>query len=417
MSADDFLGMKSGSAWSRGNDELGGLPAPVKKQGPVDTLVYPLDVGTQQFYPESIKFTVYERESASMEAVQAEMKKAWKKLGTEAEKIHSTARPRTQEALNTWNDRNNAIQAVKSESATERHLKTLTEYLMKETYAGDIYEGVTATLKTATAGLRQTHIDNAKQLANIYLNMPNEISFAEPVAWEGTDLGTFGAMAKTSGSAWEAGVVGNLGNLVGGGSGALAGILGKHFSKIPGLGMMSGAVLGSLGGNTVQKMFESSFGNIANPYKEMTFSGIGFREFSFNFVFRARNEAEVNVVQDIIQTFRYYSKPLYSKGESGFFSYPEEFHIEFLIKQKADIYSDVLDSRFVSNPYIPQIKMCVLKTINTNFAAQNAWRSLQNGAPVEISLALTFVETELVTGEDVIGATNVGRFAGTEKEF
>ena len=69
------------------------------------------------------------------------------------------------------------------------------------------------------------------------------------------------------------------------------------------------------------------------------------------------------------------------------------------------------------NPYIPQIKMCVLKTINTNFAAQNAWRSLQNGAPVEISLALTFVETELVTGEDVIGATNVGRFAGTKKEF
>ena len=79
MSADDFLGMKSGSAWSRGNDELGGLPAPVSKQGPVDTLVYPLDVGTQQFYPESIKFTVYERQSSSMK----EVEKAFKQAGGE----------------------------------------------------------------------------------------------------------------------------------------------------------------------------------------------------------------------------------------------------------------------------------------------------------------------------------------------
>jgi len=415
MSADDFLGMKSGSAWSRGNDELGGLPAPVKKQGPVDTLVYPLDVGTQQFYPESIKFTVYERESASMEAVQAEMKKAWKKLGTEAEKIHSTARPRTQEALNTWNDRNNAIQAVKSESATERHLKTLTEYLMKETYAGDIYEGVTATLKTATAGLRQTHIDNAKQLANIYLNMPNEISFAEPVAWEGTDLGTFGAMAKTSGSAWEAGVVGNLGNLVGGGSGALAGILGKHFSKIPGLGMMSGAVLGSLGGNTVQKMFESSFGNIANPYKEMTFSGIGFREFSFNFVFRARNHQEVQAVKNIIECFRFHSKPSYHKSAgSSILNYPDEFHIEFLIKPENKKGKTSLD-RFETNPYIPQIKMCVCKGVTTNYTSQNTWRVLKTGAPVEISLGLQFEETELVTREDVNGTATIGRFKGKGK--
>ena len=50
-------------------------------------------------------------------------------------------------------------------------------------------------------------------------------------------------------------------------------------------------------------------------------------------------------------------------------------------------------------------------------ASQNAWRSLADGAPVEVSLALAFEETELVTGEDVIGETKIGRFKGSGGKF
>jgi hypothetical protein len=237
--------------------------------------------------------------------------------------------------------------------------------------------------------------------------MPNEINFTDDANWEGTDLGMVGGLAKGEGKeASLSGMFSNFANIAGGGTGALASLALKMGTG----GAAAGAVLGMLGGQGLQKALESGTGQIANPYKEMTFSGIGFRSFSFNFTFRARNQDEVAVVQDIIKTFRYYSKPVYTHGKSGFFTYPEEFHIEFLTKvDKTD--------RFQANPYIPGIKMCVCKNVTTNFAPQNAWRSLEAGAPVEISLALTFEETELVTGEDVIGETAVGRFVGSGRTF
>jgi len=117
-------------------------------------------------------------------------------------------------------------------------------------------------------------------------------------------------------------------------------------------------------------------------------------------------------VQKIIQTFRYYSKPIYNKNVNGagFLNYPQEFHIEFLTKdQPGQVYK--------TNRHIPQIKMCVCKGVTTNFSSQNTWKSLRDGAPVEIQLGLTFEETELITGEDVIGETQVGRFKNYGGKF
>ena len=52
--------------------------------------------------------------------------------------------------------------------------------------------------------------------------------------------------------------------------------------------------------------------------------------------------------------------------------------------------------------------MCT--AVNTNFTG-TGWRSFKGGAPTEITLQLTFSETEIITGEDVFGQTRVGRFA------
>ena len=207
-------------------------------------------------------------------------------------------------------------------------------------------------------------------------------------------------------------------------------MLAKHSTGIlKGLGPLGGALLGTLGGTTIQKMGESSFGNIANPYKEMTFSGIGFREFAFNFVFRARSQDELNEIEKIIETFRRYSKPSYDKG-STLLDYPQEFRIEFLTLPeppedkkepigaaplKPTPKADAMKDRFQPNTHIPQIKMCVCRGVTTNYTSQNTWRSLKNGAPVEVSLGLQFAETELVTSDDVIGTGKVGRFSGKGK--
>ena len=81
------------------------------------------------------------------------------------------------------------------------------------------------------------------------------------------------------------------------------------------------------------------------------------------------------------------------------------------------VLTEEVDDKYETNSYIPQIKMCVCKGVTTNFSTQNTWKSLENGAPVEIQLGLTFEETELVTGEDVIGETRIGRFKDSGGRF
>ena len=57
--------------------------------------------------------------------------------------------------------------------------------------------------------------------------MPNEITFAEEAMWEGADLGMVGALAKNQGQAIPSGTLSNFGSMVGGGTGALVGMLAK----------------------------------------------------------------------------------------------------------------------------------------------------------------------------------------------
>ena len=373
-----------------------------------ETLIYPIDSAGDEFYPESIKFTIYKRHGASLEKIQNELGELGNIIG---EKFKGTTEA---------NQEN--IEALLAERKTAKEDRGKVIDAEIKTFAGndslfDIiinegYETFKATLKEGSAGLRQKSYktlikEGTDQLGEIYLNMPNEIVFTDQSNWEGVELGGLvGGMAKGKGGFSDSvvsGMFSNFSDIAGGGTGALTSML----LRLPG-GAVAGAILGSLGGSGLQKGLESGTGQIANPYKEMTFSGIDFRDFTFNFTFRARNQTEVMAVQNIIETFRYFSKPLYTHGKSGFFSYPEEFHIEFLTKNAG---------KFETNEYIPQIKMCVCKNVTTNFAAQNAWRSLENGAAAEISLGLSFTETELVTGEDVIGTTEIGRFAGTNRRF
>jgi hypothetical protein len=374
-------------------------------------LVYPIDMDGQSFYPESIKFTVYKRESASLEASAVTVKNQWnelkKQFGSEAIKKIVNDKDGADENNVASNKQKDAMKALNADDFTGNGLKVIQNfisYIENKTLAGFLGTGIKKVFSSLTEGLNLKNIrENLETLDYIYLNMPNEISFAEPVAWEGHDLGMVGAFGKKSANL-STGLLSNFSNIIGGGTGALIGALGGL--KYAGGGLL----LGMLGGTSMQKGMESSFANIGNPYKEMTFSGIGFREFSFNFVFRARSQTEVKVVQNIIQAFRRYSKPTYANDSSGILNYPEEFYIEFLTKKENE-------DKFVTNEYIPQMKMCVCKGVTTNFSSQNTWRSLQGGAPVEISLALAFEETELVTAEDVMGATNIGRFAGSQGRF
>ena len=90
------------------------------------------------------------------------------------------------------------------------------------------------------------------------------------------------------------------------------------------------------------------------------------------------------------------------------FAYPKEFRIEFLTIDD--------DNAYETNKYLPEIKYCVCTAVNTNFT-QQGWKAFDGGAPVDISLQLTFQETEIITNEDVMGKTSVGRFKESNRRF
>ena len=365
------------------------------------SLIFPQDM-EKAFYPEAIKFSVYERSGVNYDKVKGlltnaasttfNFAKADKDLFTKNRKVKSIepgaagsdAAIKDAAAAQLEFDNRNNKRAEKLELLREDFPKLLEENRKEQK-------------------LEKT-LD--RHLQSIYLAMPESVNFAEGIDWQGSDLGVIGGLK--SGAINDLGDALNYGVLTGAGA-ALGGAAGLAASLIPGVSGIAGTIVGAvLGGSGLQSGIESTLGVKTNPFKEQTFQGVGFRPFDFTFNFRARSQSDVIVIQDIIRAFRSYSKPTFKDAEGAIFKYPKEFRIEFLTIDN--------NNSYVTNKYIPEIKFCVCTAINTNFTAQG-WKSFEGGAPVDISLQITFQETEIITGEDVDGQTDIGRFSGYEGKF
>ena len=375
-----------------------------------DSLIYPDDKNRLGFYPECVCFTIQKRTGVSIEDVgsslQAVMKSAsdsWNgKLTQEQKKSHPELA--------------GILQGIKHDESSEKSRQEVTEaaittykknhpdHTLPDSMADLIATAVTA----GTTKLREKQTQalelkkgGANELGHIYLNMPNGIQFAESANWAGQELGFMGHMTKdfvsggsASGDAMKA--------LTGAGVGAAGGMIGAAVGAIPSLvsklgisGGMFGAALGAMAaGSPIQKGLESAMGVAQNPYLEMMFSGIGFRKFQFEFIFRPKSSSEFETVAKILKMFRSFSKPTFAEGKLGksFMNYPMEFGIKFLREE---------GGRFTDNLNVPKIKDCVCDSVTSNFTPQSIWAAHEQGKPVAVNLSLSFQETELVMAEDV----------------
>ena len=347
------------------------------------TLIFPQDMD-KTFYPESIKFGIYTRQGPSYSKLKENVKIV---AGNALDASGITGSNKPSAEKNALTNATGAIAAVANGA------RALT---------GGLVDIASSTLKEITKLANEKSVEN--HIQSIYLNMPNSVVFSEAVGWQGADLGVIGALKSGN-------VKGALENGLLSGAGAAIGLgIGSAVGAIPGIGGQASAVIGTIiGSGALQSGIESSFNVKSNPYKEQTFQGVDFRSFDFTFTLRARSQSDVNMIQSIITSFRTHSKPTFEAGSGGaVFSYPKEFRIEFLTIDPNNSYE--------TNSYLPEIKYCVCTTVNTNFAG-TGWKSFEGGAPVDISLQLTFQETEIITGEDVLGNTEVGRYAKSRRKF
>lgn len=131
-----------------------------------------------------------------------------------------------------------------------------------------------------------------------------------------------------------------------------------------------------------------------NPKKEVIFKDMGFRQFSFQYNFAPKSQAESEMVNSIIETFRYYALPELSPAKF-FFMLPAEFDISFMLGSK-------------HNPNIPKITTSVLQRVGINYSPNSGvWATLPNGAPVAIDMTLEFMEIELITRKRVYDKDSV----------
>jgi hypothetical protein len=245
----------------------------------------------------------------------------------------------------------------------------------------------------------QTQNTLQKAIGSVYLHMPNNITLTEEAGWGGESLGVVGALTKKALKSGEGNVTskllgagaGSAGNVL---AAAAGGIIGSVLSKIPGVSGWTGGLLGAIGGGAIQKGGEAAFSVAHNPYMEMMFSGIGFRSFKFDFIFRARNKKEIETVGQIIKMFRQHSRPSWQGGSLGhaFMKYPQEYEIEFLTDTKGT---------YETNQHLPTLKTCICSSVDTNFTPQGIWSAYDRGAPVAITMGLTFQEKELYMADDV----------------
>ena len=375
------------------------------------SLIFPSDLeGANEFYPEAIRFTIYQRQSIDIHIIKEDVAQNF------AENQGRTL-TRSSKPPESVQKKLNAIGGNKGFVAPGLENKEFEDAANAQTNIANGQEpkeeqnlfqiaksGVSTALSSAGRQLQsQTPAELSKrEIRSIYLAMPAAVQYNESVDWEGTDLGAIvgGALSGNSTGALGAGALDSVGSILGG---AVGGVL---------AGGVAGAVLGTILGasSSLGGAVESVFDVKANPYKEQTFQGVGFRPFEFSFTFRPRNETEVQTVLDIITSFRAYSKPSFrTAGQAGLFAYPKEFRIEFLVKEGDKEKNSPSGARYVKNSYIPEIKFCVLKSVATNYTGQG-WVSLEGGAPADITLSLSFEETEIVTQEDVFGETSVGDF-------
>jgi len=134
------------------------------------------------------------------------------------------------------------------------------------------------------------------------------------------------------------------------------------------------------------------FGQATNPYMEVLFDSMAFRNFTYNFTFAPKNAQERDDVQDIIKLFRFHMAPELKGSQHRFLTLPSTFDIHYMYQHSKDYAAE--------NNFYSKIATCVLKDVTVDYTP-NGVKSFQDGSPTQINMSLSFQETEILTKQTI----------------
>ena len=221
----------------------------------------------------------------------------------------------------------------------------------------------------------------------ITLYMPNTgITSQHTPQWQSSEMGgTIGEGLASAVAAADTGIMGQMGNFFEQGATALE----KGMAK-----MASG-----LAGGDLEASKDKLQNKAENKFLETFFKGVDLRKFQFTWQFRPKSPEETYEVQKIIKTFKFHSLPEFPGGnESGrYFTVPATWDIFYMYRGD-------------ENQWINKISTCVCGGVNVNYSP-TAWQTFrplaeegwpQGAPPTEIDMQLEFMESQIITKEDVL---------------
>jgi hypothetical protein len=150
------------------------------------------------------------------------------------------------------------------------------------------------------------------------------------------------------------------------------------------------------GGEGLQQSFDKIFGQTLNPYIEVAYQSTGMRTFDYSFKFAPKSKAETEEVKAIIQLFRFHMLPEMKGTSHRYLTLPSTFDIHYMWQSG---YGD--DAVAKENSFYNKIATCVLTNVGVDYTPNGTVQSFGDGAPTQITMSLSFKETEMMTKQHI----------------
>lgn len=202
--------------------------------------------------------------------------------------------------------------------------------------------------------------------------IPASLQFSDSAAYNNSELGFSGSMILNAATASNA-------------SGALSNIGSQLSKSMPdNVRSLAGLIASQTTKGETRSAIGIATGTTLNKNIITEFTGVGTRQFSFQFKLISSSVRESYMIKDIVELFR---EGLYPEGNSLQLKYPPTWYIQFK-KGMQPIH------------FLPKIFESYLTTMST---AYNTTMNLfhEDGSPVEVDIQLTFMESRALTLDDV----------------
>ena len=333
------------------------------KAGAFNVFRYPSDLGTDQ-HPHYLMFFITVRESDISKGELATLKND--SVQFDFSQNNSGVDKSTESAVG-FGRASGLVAGIQT-------AKTVTQTFDSKA-AGDIAGFVVGATGAVTLGALGTGKDQITLKTAIALYMTGKPSVQYQADWADENIGIVGGIGKTLAGMSSSDGIGSLIEGLKGGMASYVLTQAQKGGDFAGLGNAGAA-------------FSAAAGVTQNPFKAQLFKSMGFRKFSYEYVFLPRNITEYQETQNIIKTFKVYMHPTLGVGKF-ILNYPAEFTIAYF--HKAD-----------RNKELYKISNCALTNLSIEYGGTDFTTFKETaGYPTEISMKLEFTELEVLSRERI----------------